>query len=181
MKTEFIEVSPQAGLLIGSTMLVAGLLFIGWKFDRISTEISSLRWHVTSGIIEDSNFYTSKRKSSNTTSSTHHGEVTYRYSVDDHEYVGRRYDSTGSMHTGLESEAEEFEGHISGGSVIDVFYNPNDPSQSLLKNGISEDTYVRIVFSSFLSIVGLIVLRYQWKRYKIQQTEQVEASDRSPR
>lgn len=173
MKTEFFEVSPRTGLIIGLAMLLAGLLFTGWKYPRILAEINSLRWIKTSGVVESSNFYTSSRKSGTKTITTHHGEVTYRYSVDDFEYVGQRYDAAGHMHTGLEGKVRKFKNLINASSEIEVFYDPDDPSQSLLKNGISEDTLVRLVFSLFLSTVGMVVLSYQWKRYKKQQAEQL--------
>jgi len=42
MKCEFIEVTPRTGLVIGSSMFVAGLLFVVWKFHRISEELRSM-------------------------------------------------------------------------------------------------------------------------------------------
>ena len=172
MKVEFIEVSPKTGLLIGFIMLGAAFLFVGWKFNRIATEIKSLQWPVASGVVESSDFNTSTRRSGNTASTTYHGKFNYRYSVDGREYIGHRYDTKGNMQTGNEIESVEFAAQIKNNSNIDIFYNPNDPSESLLKNGISEDTWVRSVFSLFLLIVGSIVLSYQCKRYRNGKAEQ---------
>lgn len=164
MKTEFIEVSPETGLAIGLAMVIAGILFLGWKAKRISIEYHSLAWTQTSGMIQSSNFY--ETRSSTKESFIYHGEFTYQYLVQNHEYIGTRYDVTGDMHTGLESESQEFEDRIHSNSEVNVFYDPNEPSSSLLKNGFSEDSSVRLVFSMFLIIVGSIVLWYQWRRYR---------------
>lgn len=151
MKTEFIEVAPRTGLMIGSTMLVAGLLIVAWKFQRIAEEFDSLRWPSALGVIESSNFYTSTAKTGKKSHTTHHGEFSYRYSVGNTEYAGHRYDAKGSMRTGLEHEAAKVQEQAKSGSALKVFYNPDNPSSSVLKNGISEDTWVRITFSIFFS------------------------------
>ena len=167
MKADFIEVKPRTGLIIGSSMVVAGLLIVAWKYQRMVEEASSLRWPTTVGVVESSNFHTSTSTSANhTTTTTHHGEFSYRYSVNNTKHIGHRYDSNGNMRTGLEAESAKVETQIKRGAKVEVFYDPVHPSRSMLKNGISEDSWVRITFSSFLLLVGLIVISYQWKRLK---------------
>jgi hypothetical protein len=170
MKAQFIKVAPRTGLTIGKAMLFAGLLFVGWKYKRIAEELGSLRWPSVVGVVESSHFYTSTSSSTKSTTTIHHGEISYRYSVDNNEYVGSRYDAKGNMHTGLESRSSKVEVQAKKGSKIEVFYDPNDPSRSLLRNGISEDTWVRITFSTFLLLVGLVVISYQLKRLKAEQS-----------
>ena len=167
MKAEFIELNPRAGLIVGLSMLLTGLLFVAWKYLRIVEEVSSLRWPTTVGLVETSNFYTSTRISTkNTTTTTHHGEFSYRYSVNNAEYIGHRYDAKGNMQTGLEGESSKVKTLIMQGAAVEVFYDPDNPYRSVLKNGISEDTWVRITFSSFLLLVGMFVTSYQLKRLK---------------
>ena len=153
--------------MIGSSMLVAGLLFVAWKYQRIVEEVNSLRWPATVGLVESSNFYTSTRRTTNkTTTTTHHGEFSYRYSINNKEYIGHRYDAKGNMQTGLADEASKIKTLMKLGATVDVFYDPDYPSRSMLKNGVSEDTWVRIAFSSFLLLVGILVTSYQFKRLK---------------
>ena len=176
MKAEFIEVEPRKGLIIGSSMLVAGLLIVAWKYQRIAEEVSSLQWPAAVGVVETANFHTSTtRSASNTTITTHHGSFSYRYSVNNTEYIGHRYDAKGNMVTGLEGESAEARTEIAKGATVEVFFDPDHPSRSVLKNGISEDTWVRATFSSFLLLVGFVVVTYQWKRLK-SVSSQLQAS-----
>lgn len=167
MKRKVIEVDTKTGLLIGFFVLFVGLIFTAWKLNRILTEFDSLQWVQTNAVIESSNFRTTTRKSSNSTTTIHYGEFEYRYSVNGREFLGTQYDATGKMHTGRKSEMLGMKNRIKSNSVISIFYNPDDPSQSVIKNGISEDTSVRIVFSAFLLTAGSIILRQQWKNKKI--------------
>jgi hypothetical protein len=166
MKTEFIDVQPKTGLIIGFTMLIAGILFVAWKANRISIELMSYKWNEESAIVLSSNFYSETSYSNSKNSTTYIGEFSYQYNVDGHEFEGDRYDAKGNMHTGLKSESEAIESKIKNDKIITIYYNPNSPSESLIKKGVSEDTWVRLCFSLFLILVGLVVIRYQLKRIK---------------
>jgi len=61
------------------------------------------------------------------------------------------------MQTGLDKEATKVEAQTKGSPTVKVFYDPDEPSRSMLKKGVSEDT------------------SYQWKRLK---TEQAAPSNR---
>lgn len=157
--------SPRVGLSIGIAILFAGILFVAWKAGRIATEISSYGWSQASGIVDSADFYAKTKKSGKSSvSTTHYGEFRYRYTVNGSDYSGYRYDATGKMHTGLEGETNRFQSLISEAGKVTVYYDPQDPSQSVLKVGISEDSQVRLVFAVFLGLVGVLTIRTNWKR-----------------
>lgn len=164
MKVDLIEVTPKTGLIIGFTMIIAGLLFLLWKVDRITTEIKSYYWKKASARVESTNFYTESSYSNSGSRLSYFGEFSYRYEVDGKEYIGNKYDAKGVMHTGLKGKAEEAALKLKKSQSIDIYYNYKDPSESVIINGITEDTWVRLCFSVFLLLVGAITIRYQIKR-----------------
>ncbi|WOO42660.1 DUF3592 domain-containing protein [Rubellicoccus peritrichatus] len=178
MKTEFIEVEPKTGLLIGSVMILAGILFTGWKINRIFVELSTYSWIQTTAEMHSAEFDTQTRSSGSGVS--YHGDFNYSYFVDGQEYFGNRYDAKGRMQTGLKKQAREFEENLKVSASVPVYYDPEDPSSSLLKKGITEDTSVRFVFSLFLVGVGLFTIRYQLKRMAKQDPGQHSPIQRPP-
>ncbi len=162
MKNAFIKAKQEPILVFGLSLAFAGFLLIVWKYQRMIEEVSSLRWPTTTGVIENSNFYTK----SNGKGRSYYGELTYRYSVKDREYMGSRYDAKGIMQTGLLGKYTEVESTMYKGAKVDVFYDPDEPSASMLENGISEDSWVRITFSSFLLLIGVNTTLKEWKRRK---------------
>ena len=173
MKIDVIEVTPRTGLIIGFTMTIVGLLFLLWKIDRISTEIQSYSWKQGSAKVQSVNFYTKSSYSNGRTRLSHFGEFSYSYEVDGKEYIGNRFDAKGDMHTGLEGKAKEAASKLKKSQIISIYYNVKNPSESLIRNGITEDTWVRLCFSIFLLLVGGVTIRYQIKRL----AEQGDAPD----
>ncbi len=170
MKTEFIEVEPKTGIRIGCGMIVAGILFTGWKAKRVTEELATYGWSQTTAEIQSAEF-SSHTRSNNKGSvvTTYQGVFAYRYVVDGNEFSGSRYDAKGRMQTGLKNKSQKFKEIVRSNTPVTVYYDPSNPSNSLLKRGISEDTSVRLAFTLFLVAVGWIVVRYQLKRIKPSQ------------
>jgi hypothetical protein len=162
MKIQFIEVSLRTGIIIGLTILLAGLLLTGWKFNQIVTEIDSRGWNEVSGTLEKSNYYTTREKMANSSgaSITYHGDFT----IEGREFVGNQ-----SMRTGIGGKMDQFKKRIEEKPTVTVYVNPENRSQSVIYNGISDDSSVRMAASSFLIPIGLMILYFQWRRYKAGQ------------
>jgi len=170
-----MEVGPKKGLLIGATLVVAGILITAWKANRILDEISTYRWNQTIAEMQSADFFTEVRSGSGGSKANiiYFGDFTYSYKVQDIEYVGSSYDLKGGMRTGSEGEARKLEDYLVSTKSFPLYYEPVNPSKSVMKKGISEDSSVRIAFSTFLMLIGVVVVRYQLKR----TTEQAGAGD----
>jgi len=166
MKIEFIEVSLGTGIIIGLTVLLTGLLLTGWKFEQIVTEIDSRGWNEVSGTLEKSNYYTTREKMANSSgaSITYHGDFTFHYVIEGRKFVGNQ-----SMRTGISGKMDQLKKRIEGNPTVTVYVNPDNRSQSVIYNEISDDSSVRMAASSFLIPIGLVILYFQWRRYKAGQ------------
>ncbi|HUA64494.1 MAG TPA: DUF3592 domain-containing protein [Alphaproteobacteria bacterium] len=65
---------------------------------------------------------------------SYHVHIAYRYSVDGVKYIGYRYRYDG--HPNDSSSANTIVNSHPPGSVVDVFYNPDDPTDVLLSPGV---------------------------------------------
>ena len=168
-----IEISPTTGIIIGSVLLLIGILIAGFKADAIMLGLRSSSWPQATALITEANYWTTTSQSSwhqgrgvSGSSITYHGDYRYTFSVGGRTYQGSNFDVAGHMHTGIKRRGERIQSIFTKGAVVPVFHDPADPARCILKTGIAEDTQVAIVFSAFFAGVGAIVLRYQIKRLR---------------
>jgi Protein of unknown function (DUF3592) len=84
----------------------------------------------------------------------------YHYSVEGRRYEGTRFTSTGEFYSGDETRARHFEAAHQPGTIVEVFYNPSDPSDSLLSKGLDYRHWFLFGLTVFLFLVGAgVVLR----------------------
>lgn len=92
----------------------------------------------------------------NSKGSSYACEVDYHYQVDGNSYHGDRI-AFGYSSTNYERPHKQIERHLKKGRYVQVHYNPQDPSQSVLSTGTSANTWLPIVFgTTWLTICGAI-------------------------
>lgn len=102
----------------------------------------------------------------------------YYYTVNETEYKGSNYDVHGAKFVGTQ---ESIDAYRYQGPSVTVYYNPEDPSESVLKQGISFDpqTVIYIVFTLFglamasIGAIGLLIRR--WRRKKLAERESADS------
>ena len=124
---------------------LALLCFVIWVIRLFWTALSSRHWPLAQGRVismemdvthlENEDLYTPR--------------LTYRYRVDGKDYEGRRIDLTSQRKFYTQSAANAALEDYRQDRAVAVYYNPNRPTDSLLKPGVSMATWV---------ITGLIII-----------------------
>lgn len=139
-------------------IVALGFFYWGWTAHSKSKATSS--WQSTDGQVVSVTItpYTSKTGTGTGSRSTQQYAVepVVRYSVDNKTYESRevRFHAVASF-TKLE-EAEKFKNRFREGSVVPVYYNPGDPTQSVLIPGTTAEGFILIVIGCIALLCCLL-------------------------
>jgi len=146
-------------------VIIVGALFVGmfWLFDVRSIEAL---WQQHEA---ESFPHTQGRVFSSEVTITHgskgsihyHVYITYNYVVNGQEYHGGRYRYDG--HPGNQGEANAIVASHPAGTAIDVYYNPQDPADSVLSTAVdAQDVYILFLFTPLsLFILWPLAISFQ--------------------
>lgn len=82
--------------------------------------------------------------------------IAYRYRIGDKEYLGDRYTFMSGSSSGYEKKAEVVR-HYPKGQTFDVYVNPVNPAESVVKRGISGESFLGLLPLVFV-IIGATVM-----------------------
>jgi uncharacterized protein DUF3592 len=122
------------------------LIFYGIR-DAFHQHIAESFPHVQGTVMSTSVTTTRGRKGG----VTYHLHIDYRYTVDDQRYTGYYYRYDGHPH---DYSAYGIANSHPAGSAVDVYYNPADPTDSLLSPGADGQD----MFTSFIILAGISFL-----------------------
>lgn len=87
-------------------------------------------------------------------------ELVYRFSVDGNDYLGsRRAFGDRALSTNEEAQAELL--NYANGTHHTVWYDSNDPAQSVLERGLTFDNFFLPIVGLLMTVAGPIILRDQ--------------------
>jgi hypothetical protein len=89
-------------------------------------------------------------------------EVSYRYSVDGKEFVGSRTRFGLTVATSWSAPAVRVVQQYKVNSLVAVHYDPDEPEESVLENGIHAMVFAGFALGAALLIVGVFWLRSSW-------------------
>ena len=160
----FGRIFPLPFLIIG-----AAILFFGLR--SIQRAKASSDWPSVSGIVVSSAVDSSRGDNG----TTYKAEILYDYEVNSTKYSSNRvgYGDYGSSNP---SGARQVVNRYKEGLVVDVFYMPESPEESVLEVGIHKRTYFLPAFGLVFFLVGLGILLFLPKQLK-KQAEQVGLVD----
>ncbi len=81
-----------------------------------------------------------------------------RFFVDRHQIDGSRFTSTGEYYSATESEARQFQAAHRVGDSVDVFYNPDDPTNAVLQPGLDYRHWTLLSIIVVLLALGFAML-----------------------
>lgn len=135
---------PSAIVPLFAILFIGFGLFFAWKgAEAHQRGTASLAWPTAKGTIKDANLY-HQRKGSNF-------EVCFVYSVKGHEFTGRRV-----AHASMSSDHQSWVNRFKPGASVDVYYNPEDPADSVLIPGQQKPALVISGFGLFFAAVGSV-------------------------
>ena len=120
--------------------------------------LRTLSWPYTSGIVISTEV---KRIPSSKGPSKFSPVINYAFKVDSVEYSSDRFSSTGAR--GTSEWANEMVSEYWVNSAIKVFYNPQNPKESVIDPGLQSDNYWMTILSSFFFAVVFFAFIKQLK------------------
>jgi hypothetical protein len=155
-------VTPKKGMLFSGMFLaiwlIALVFAVSWYTDAKSPE----NWPSTVGVITETDvrFEFSHGKGPH---NNYHPEVNYTYSVDGRTYHGDQI-SKSSKSFRTNADAQLFIENYTVGSHVEVFYDPDNPSDAVLESQIESDLFIPIRVCAIFTVVGALCFTYYfWK------------------
>lgn len=144
-------------LLAGAALLISADVFIGVTVYR---QWQTIGWFKTEGVIESSRI--TERRDGSSNRILYSVEVKYRYEVEGQTYIGERWRYGGSMESNRRSVFPQY----SPGERVEVYYDPDEPSEAVLMSGLTDLDRAFLLFVSQLNlpIVLFLVAMVVWKK-----------------
>lgn len=149
---------PKVAGAISAVVFIGFGLFFAWKGAEAHQQgTASLDWPIAKGNIKDANHYRSRKGSD--------FNVRYDYSINESHFSGRRV-AFASMSSDHESWIKRFK----PGASVDVYYNPENPAESVLIPGQQESALIISGFGLLFATVGSLPIIFYFrarKRFKV--------------
>jgi hypothetical protein len=159
--SNFKLIVPLAFSLIGLIFTVIGLILYK-KAKRTSN------WQATYGTIllseikksTGSSFKTGTNQSNYNYSNIYTPEICYSYNVLSQEYNSNKIGVFGSLGTSSSVRAFNITKKYPVNSRVTVYYNPDNPKDSVLEQGVKSENIVFLVIGVALLVIPLIVVYF---------------------
>lgn len=166
----FAYLLPGMFTIAGAIMLVVGARNIQGAWE-------SENWPHVQGKISESEVRShTSRNSNGRTSTSYSVELKYTYTVDDEEYIGDRL-RFGEMNSNKRRDANAKAKTFAAGKKIKVFYDPEEPQESVLEPGIHGSSWFLPIFGAVFFTVGTLLSIFLPRMFRriIKQFETVAA------
>jgi Protein of unknown function (DUF3592) len=148
-------------LIIGSCFVLVGVATGAFFFYRISQAISSTRWPSVVGELESAEMkeviYRGRQAHGGPDeASAWVVNFRYAYTVADKQYDGSRVTYSDGINKTMRA-LHRLEKKYKGESLIQVYYNPRNPKQSVLVPGLSLFNFTPLITSTLFVLAGLFI------------------------
>lgn len=162
------------GRLFPLSFGLGGLIFLGVGLWAINKGMQSENWDKETATIISSEI---ERKQSSSkgpqgvtkTSTSYSVRVKYSYTVEGSNYEGNTV-GFGTMSHNEKSDAQEELKSYPKGKTIDVYYDPENPSDSVLKKGVFWPMYI-VIAVSVITLIGSIWASFALPKYLKRRAE----------
>jgi len=149
------------------------IIFLGFGLWAINKGMQSEDWDKGTATVLKSNIEKSESKSKDArgftrTSTSYSVRVTYSYTVEGNNYEGNTV-GFGTMSHNERSDAQEELKSYPQGKTIDVYYNPENPSDSVLKKGVFWPMYI-VIAIMLVILIGSIWASFALTKYLKKRT-----------
>lgn len=130
-------------LVIALCIAGLGAAGAGWSLFEIGAAYASRHWPRTLGTIVSSSV---QRESDDEGGNSYSASIRYTYSVNGTAYTSKRVRFGGSFSWGWRSPAQALQRRYPLQSPVEVHYDPEDPSRSVLEAGNALPAWVVLLF-----------------------------------
>lgn len=156
--------------LLPLVFVITGAVILFFGIRQIQQANASLTWPSVPGVVTVSELgkhisNDDNDSTSSTTSTTYSADITYDYLVDDVSYVSSAI-QFGQVSSSDPAVARTVLKQYEVGKAVNVYYNPEKPSQSVLEPGLQGGTWFLPIFGSLFLVVGIVFsyLMLKWRR-----------------
>lgn len=152
--------------VVGMLLSVAGIYHLAIASSDTVYALSSYAWPDVKGSIVKSRIDVRNNHTLNKSHiNVYYPEIEYIYSVVDKNYIGSTI-GVSDYGSSERNHAEVLVSRYEIGSTVDIYYDPENPSQSLLEPGLKGFLVLRIILGIFLLAFGMFVLLFVNKRFR---------------
>ena len=141
-------------LLGGVVISVAGLATMGLEWPRLREALRSARWPKVPGRVTASEFKAGPLAGRYIRTTTGRAAIAYQYELNGRELTGNRV-FVGDDEFGSAYDAQRRTRHYYAGVGVDVYYDPADPSRTVLETGVNSSRAWK-----FLTGVAMLALGF---------------------
>ena len=162
------------GRLFPLSFGLGSMIFLGFGLWAINKGMQSENWDKGTATVLMSDIEKSETKSKDAqgftrTSTSYSVRVKYSYTVEGNNYEGNTV-GFGTMSHNERSDAQEELKSYPKGKTIDVYYDPENPSDSVLKKGVFWPMYI-VIAVSVIMLIGSIWASFALPRYLKRRAE----------
>ena len=136
-------------------LLVIGLVVLFAMGRNVLQGRKSQAWPTAPGKVQYTGMETyQSRDEDGSTSTTYGATIQYTYNVGGQEYESNRR-TFANVRTSSRRRAEQILAKYPQGSPVNVYYDPENPAESVLETGVGLGAYALLVFAAILTLAGL--------------------------
>ncbi|MCU1231892.1 MAG: hypothetical protein JWO97_4776 [Acidobacteria bacterium] len=151
------DVNLEIAMALLATLIGSGI-FLSAVWDICCAHLSR-NWPQVPGIIVVSDLQRSNHSDGGL---MYRPEVTYRYCVDGSEIIANRTRFGGRVELSWSAPAVRTVRKYPVGSEVVVYYNPNDPADSVLEPGPGGILFAGAAFGALFAAIGVCALPISW-------------------
>ena len=119
-------------VLLAVLIIIVVLVLIMHTKQEAALKSSSADWLTVEGLVSSSEVKRKWDKNNGAPTTRYHFHINYNYKVNDQTFVGHRYQFHGDPVFKSQTEAEKLKADYPTGKTIKVYYDSNNPQQSVL-------------------------------------------------
>ncbi len=164
-KPNFSKAGKIIFIFICILAIVFGSFGLYVTFNNVVKSIESQNWDTTNGEIIVSEIIEKITHGRNVVNEyTYSADIRYEYTVDSESYISSNVAfGSGGVSTSDKGYAEGIVNKYPVGKTVNVYYNSNDSSESVLEPGVNFNQLILFILSLFFVLIGIILPIYFFK------------------
>jgi hypothetical protein len=148
----------NTGMILGLVLAGVGLIAVVFGILQLRTAKASAGWPAVKGKIVLAGVETSSSTDEDgSTSRRYSPRVEYAYTVSGRKYTSHQA-AVGSRRTYGSRSAAEAKLAYRSGQQVDVYYNPQKPSQAVLEPGAAGGAWGTVIIGIVFAVAGVVVI-----------------------